>query len=368
MVGSADTLGPSPERFGWLFGPSDRPLDGSRLSESDFGDVSTFAFKHWQALPLIAPKIMNWGGAMFCKSSHASQLQDRWTSLYHFGRIQTRLCLRLVNAFQRARIRYVLLKGSAVRFSAYASPDQRVGKDIDIGVPPDRIDLAETLATDQGFVRAEWIANKKRFRRADPTLRAQVEARHYELGFLARRHAVTGLTAEDDAAIRRDLPTQYLWHEASDGRLCCYVSIDLHHAVSLDIGVTDMVKDARIVRHENQSLSIPSDAWLLFHLVFKLYWEGAHTYGKGGYQLADIAHVVRGMTAAEFGRFTKLLAAYRLEPAGYYVLRRLVSNLGMQVLPEIESFLDRLAVAPDEHDAMPVNDLGDMWPKLWGRR
>jgi hypothetical protein len=275
---------------------------------------------------------------------------------------------RLFERLERERIPYVLLKGSAIRFAAYASPLLRCGKDLDIGVPRRQIRRAEEIAIAEGFLPSQWNEKTKRFTIPDRALRSAVEAQHYELGFLVRRQTIVDLDPEDEAAIRRDLPSQFIWHETGDGRLACYVSVDLHHGLSLEMPVEPLVQKARQQAAGADSVPIPPLEWLLFHVIYKLYWEGVHNYGKGGYQYADLARLLPLTDEATFGRLIELLETTSLQPAGYYVLRRLPTDLKMDPRPEVRSFVDSLWEAPTGGDPMKLNDLGDMWAKLWGHR
>jgi hypothetical protein len=115
-------------------------------------------------------------------------------------------------------------------------------------------------------------------------------------------------------------------------------------------------------------VQVPPLEWTLFHLIYKIYWEGVHHYGKGAYQFADLARLVPSISESTFERLVQILAKCRLEVAGYFVLRRLSQNLGLSLQPEIERFLERTARPPLDRDPLQVNDLGDMWPKIWGAR
>jgi len=108
--------------------------------------------------------------------------------------------------------------------------------------------------------------------------------------------------------------------------------------------------------------------WILYHLIYKIYWEGVHHYCKGAYQYADITRLIPVTTKSVLERLLKLLDRYTLQVAGYYVLRRLKTNFGMILTPEIEEFLARTVQPPHNKEPRQLNDLGDMWPKLWGRR
>jgi hypothetical protein len=284
------------------------------------------------------------------------------------GRIQLRLCARLISEFQQRDIPYALLKGSAVRFAAYSDPKQRMGKDFDIAIPRRHLRRAEQAALDCGFHAAQWNPTIKRFYLADPILRAQVEAQHYELGFLVRRQVATAITPHEAAALRRDLDTQFIWHITDLNELACYVSIDLHHGLSLEVQVEPLVAQATVINWNGLALQLSPPEWILFHLIYKIYWEGVHNYGQGVYQFADLVRLMPTTTSATFARLLQLLEAYRLEAGAYFVLRRLKQNFALALQPEIELFLEQTAQPPLDQEPLQLNDLGDMWPKLWGVR
>jgi hypothetical protein len=108
--------------------------------------------------------------------------------------------------------------------------------------------------------------------------------------------------------------------------------------------------------------------WILYHVVYKLYWEGVHDYGKGLYQYADIIRLVPSLTPDQFRRFARLAARFNMEVGVHFVLRRLQSDFRLETSPEIAVFIERVAAAPRGRSPRQDNDLGDMWPKLWGYR
>ena len=359
-----------PDRLAWLFGAGEPPPDRSLASGDEFEEACGLLLDNWQVLPVTAPRLFAGASPALRKSASASAVRDRLASVQIFARIQLRIGARFVRALQDAKVPYALLKGSAVRFTAYDSPTDRCGHDIDIVTWPGCLRRAEEVALSVGFIPSQWSTPEKRFVRADPELRARVEAGHYELGFLVRRQAVDGLPAGTAQALRREAECHHLWHETGDGRLACFVSTDIHHALSLDLPADELLRTARDAVADDVSAPVPSPAWLAFHLVFKIYWEGVHTYRKGLYQFVDLQRQVRTMSDEDIAALLDLLALHRLEAAGYYVLRRLEIDFGEALPDRLIAFLDSQAFAPagDEVDARAINDLGDMWPKLWGYR
>lgn len=343
-----------------------RPALPDAPDAAEFRAACEFVLDAWQVAPAAAPALERWAGPELWKSEPPAQrVRDRVTGLRVLAGYQLTINRRLAAALDDAGIPHAQLKGSAVRFSAYDEPEQRVGKDIDLAVPRPLVRRAERVALGQGFVRSQWSPETKRFRRADPGLRKSVEARHYELGFLARRILASGLDDADAAAIERDLPHQYIWHQSPQG-LACYVTVDLHHGLSLDVTVDRLVQGA--TRHDagEWEVRLPSRAWQLFHLVFKIYWEGVHDYRTGGYQFADVARLAEDATAEDVEELAGILAGLRFEAAGHYVLRRLLSDLGMTLPDHLVDYIRKTGVAPADRKPLQRNDLGDMWPRLWG--
>jgi hypothetical protein len=355
-----------PDRFAWLLSTV-APVPESPDSV-EFEEACEFALASWQVLPAIAERLLAWGGRKFVEQEATRRIHDRLVSLDVLARIQLRLYDRLITSLQKRGIPYALLKGSAVRFSAYSDPRQRMGKDLDLAVPRRYLRDAQDVAHDCGFLPAEWSQSRKRFHAADPWLRTVVEAGHYELGFLVRRQAALDLTKEEDAAIRRDLDSQFIWHLTDDNEIACYVSIDVHHGLSLEVDVDALVEQSSPVDANGFVVQLPPAEWTLYFLIYKIYWEGVHNYGKGAYQLADLARLIPSTTESTFSRLVQILTRYNLEVAGYFVLRRLRQNLGLLLQPEIESFLEHAASPPPDREPLQVNDLGDMWGKLWGAR
>lgn len=355
-----------PGRFAWLLGTMDWVPEAPDSAE--FRSACEFGVSAWQVLPAIGERLLGWGGQPLAQEEAAQRVRDRMVSLDVLGRTQLRTFTRLIEAFQQRGIPYAMLKGSAVRFAAYPDPKQRMGKDFDVAVPRRFLHRAEQAAGDCGLVPAQWSPSKKRFHLADPVLRSMVEAQHYELGFLVRRQVATDLTEREGSAIRRDLDSQFIWHLTDENELACYISIDLHHGLSLEVNVEPLVDQATPVNWNGLAIQLPPPEWTLFHLIYKIYWEGVHNYGKGAYQFADLVRLIPATTELTFARLVRILETHRLEAAGYFVLRRLKQNFGLVLQPEIETFLEHASHGPPDREPFQVNDLGDMWPKLWGAR
>ncbi|HEU5320879.1 MAG TPA: hypothetical protein VFX28_08750, partial [Methylomirabilota bacterium] len=186
-----------------------------------------------------------------------------------------------------------------------------------------------------------------------------------ELGMLVRRVAVSGLDPATTATVRRIArDPSGTWHLLPDGRLACYVSLDVHRGLTGRITTEAMLRSRRACH----GVFVPSVAWCLLHAVAKLYWEGINAYRKGLHQYVDLLSLLAVATAADLDDFLGLLDAHELAVAAYYVLRRLDSAFAWPLPPSLAGRLRAQAVVDADRDPAEVNDYGDMWPKLWGYR
>lgn len=308
--------------FAWVLNADCTPPP-LNLVESDISPLCTLALDCWQVIPSIAPTVLGLAGSKHRDHPMVQRVRDKTVSVSTLAKIHWKLCKRLLLTLNEVSIPYALLKGTALRLVAYSDPQSRCGYDLDLAVPSRYLQKAEEVGKKLGFVSAEWDEGSKHFHKADPRRRLFVESQHFELGFMARRQIIRDLAVEDEEAIRRDLPTQKVWHQTDTGELACYITMDVHHRLSLDIPAAPLIQNANVMSLEQIPAKIPPIEWLLLHLIYKIYWEGVHNYGKGLYQYTDLAKLITRVTVTEFETFLNLLTEYNLEVAGYYVLRRL---------------------------------------------
>ncbi len=330
------------------------------------GELLRLLFASWQLLPSITDAQMDALCRVLAASDYA-RLQAARLALIAFAKVQIVACRPLLNALHEQGLNYSLLKGGATAFLLYPEPHMRGAWDIDIGVDRGDLKEAEALALKYGYVSAQQDRETNRFFRADTRLKASVEAAHYELGFLVRRFQITNLPPATVEAIRSEPFTHQYWFDTANDFPCCYASVDIHHAISLDIPLRDLLAHARTVSFGGDTLRVPDDAWLMAHLVFKIYWEGVHNYGKCLYEYADLVRLVPHISERDFDRMVEILTIYNLLAAGHYVFRRL-HLFGIEVPPRFAGFIRETGVPPLQADPIRINDLGDMWPKIWGRR
>ena len=353
--------------LGWLLGDG----SGTRpraMSPPEAAETCRFLRRNWRILPLTLPRLLEIPGAG--DDETVAELADIAESVQAWARLQIRYTGVVATELDGAGVPYALLKASALR-SFYPCPERRGAMDIDIAVPAAHLRAAEEVARAQGFLPAAYDRATGTFRLARPHERAIVEAQHYELAQLVRRQRVELPAATHQAVVRTMRHMQWhppSWHLTADGELACYLALDVHHGLSPEIPVTELVAGAQPGPPGPGQVRLPPTAWLALHLIYKIYWEGVHSYRKGGYQYADLIRILPHLDATAARELTGLLRRYHLVAAGYYVLRRLVGEFGLSVDAELEAFLEEAAVPPIGADPLEANDLGDMWPKLWGLR
>jgi len=351
----------------WLLGIADVP--SRRADERALGDACAFALTCWQILPCVWRRLVAWAGVGVTNSVVTQSVRDRLASVHTLARTQRLLLERYVTELDRRHVPYVLLKGSAVCAMAYEYMTDRCGIDIDVGVSKKWIRDAEKIALDQGFVQAEFDAQNKRFFLGTFRHRAAVEKQHYELGFLVREQVIVDLDERTKAAIRRDLTHQDPWHETDEHDLACYVTLDLHHGLSMTCTVDEAVASSSELIRNGLRLRVPSVPWVVFQLIEKLYLEGVAVYRKGGYQYADLVRLVAKIETPDALALIELLSKHALGVPAFYVLRRLPTEFGVELPAPVKQFIAGFGQTPERgQDAYKLNDLGDMWPKLWGYR
>lgn len=320
----------------------------------------------WQILPSLSEAQLRELDRILAPLD-AARLRSARLATTAFSRVQIAVAETFLKAIEASRIDYALLKGSATSRLLYPEPYMRTGWDLDIGVRRADLRRIEALAHDCRFVDAQQDPESGEFYRADPLLKAKVEAGHYELGFLVRRFEVVNLDPDVRAALRSDPWARRFWFDVDADAPRCYASIDVHHALSHDLAIEPLLTSAWRLKLPSGDVSVPDAAWLLIHLIFKIYWEGAHHYGKGLYQYADLVRLMPRVDAEAFGYVRQVLEEHRLGAAGYYVLRRL-PLFCVSLSREILSFLEEEKNPLNGSDPIMINDIGDMWPKLFGLR
>lgn len=331
------------------------------------GYHAQFAEMSWQVLPSYAERLLEWFGPEAYIGLYP--IAARAEAFRIFFRIQDQVLSEVVRTLTRAGLDYCLLKGTASRLNLYASADLRGGIDIDIAIPVDAGHEGRRLARSLGFVQSAWDERARTFVTATAEQRAWIDANHYELGFLIRRHAVEGLTEGEAIAIRQQMHLQpNPWHEIPDGGLGVWINLDLHTGLSHDIPAEPLMASSRAHQHRDFDVRIPSPAWQLFHTVYKLYWEGVFSYGKGIYQYADLCRLAPRLTSADVAEFKSLIERWRLEAAARYVLMRLQTDFRVHLPDALSELIASISRPPPHTKPQEENNFGDVWGKLWGFR
>lgn len=362
---------PSPtiesDRFAWTLGQTSPPREAVTASAIDA--ACAFVTGFWQVAPTIVPRLLEWAGDDRAAGAALDAVQDLAIATRALTRMQNLLCLRFARVLGAEDIPYVLLKGSAIRLVAYPHPEDRGGLDVDVGVPARHLAAAERIARRQGFVPASLDETGRHFFQVTAREKHLAERGHYELACLVRKQVVGSLDPEVAAAVRRSIGVLRPWHVTDAGEIGCYVTLDVHHGLCLDIDVDEAVATARTHRVAGGgTVNVPQPEWLLLHLIFKLYWEGVHNYRKGAYQYADIVRLVPRIRGKSAARLFGLLDEYRLQAAAHYVLRRVEPEFGVSLPKELGAYVASASIPPSGVFPTDVNDMGDMWPKIWGRR
>lgn len=336
-------------------------------SEADSAALVERLLGQWQLLPSLSAKLLDGSLSKMLTPADLQRVRNTRIAVACFARAQIVGTADFLRQLDRHGVGYALLKGAAAACLFYPERHHRAAWDFDLGVAWDDVARAEALALSCGFNQAQRDPERGRFVRADRELRAIVEESHFELGFLARRLEVTNLSAEERQAIREEAWAHQFWHDADSAAPWCYSVVDIHHKLSLDIELTELLAGARRLEVAGANVSVPDLPWFAAHLIFKLYWEGVHQYGKGLYQYADLIRLVPLLDKAIFAQLLEILETHYLVAGAYHVLRR-VPDFGVKLPRHIATFVTQAHTPPDGADPIDTNDLGDVWAKLWGRR
>ncbi len=348
-----------------LAGNETRPLPTA--TPPDSAKIVERLLECWQILPSLPEHIFQDWLSQFVNPDDHRRLHNARLAVTDFEKAQIAGNRQFLSSLAQHGVHHTLLKGAASACLLYPERHMRAAWDFDVGVGWNDLRDAEALALAAGFHQAQRDRDAPRFYRADRRLRAIVEESHFELGFLVRRLQVTNLSAETKAAIKAEKWCHQFWHDTDTDKPWCYAVLDIHHKLSLDIGLDDLLLTVTSVERGGERINVPDFAWFAAHLIFKLYWEGVHSNGKGLYQCADLVRLIPHLDEPTFDRLANILDTYNLVAGGYYAFNHL-ADFGIAPPPHISRFIDDAQVPPSGSDPIEINDLGDVWPKLWGRR
>lgn len=283
---------PGREDLDWLVGAT-APPPGRLASRLDLAGAAALAVGFWQVIGHTAPRIR---AASAWPEAEELDLLDAIAHAValHVG-LQERLLGRLGAALDDAAVPYVVLKGCALRRTAYAHPEHRGSWDIDLGVA--RRDLARTEAIVRalGFSPAIRERPSGRFIPAPVVFRAILEAHHYELCTMVREALVPDLDARDLAAVAdtRETLGNLLW-DVRGGAWIARTAIDVHHGLDDHLPIEPVLATARRVG----GLAVPAEGWLVVHAARTLWREIRREGARVLHHLGDLARLLPSEPAA----------------------------------------------------------------------
>ncbi len=347
---------------------STAPIDQFDLRNSliDDATVNRFCADNWQVLPHILKRLSKLRDKV-SGNLDWEILSNRALALQRHAELSVYVLDEVTNRMLAEGLDHCVVKGAAYRQEIYPEPSDRALIDVDLAITKPDVEAVEKILADCDFHQSKWDPSIRRFVKASESERLSLRNQHYELGFIVRRERYTALDSNEQEAIIAQLALDpNPWHLIDDSNLAAYINIDAHTGLSLDIPTIDLLREKRRPGKESSAFHVPPNHWLAFHTIFKLYWEGVHKYRKGAYQFVDLQHLLEQMSLAEFQKLETLLEQFNLTAAALYCLQRLSSSLGQNLDDYVLDFIDRSRSAPDGSDPMQANDLGDMWPKLFG--
>jgi hypothetical protein len=214
-----------------------------------------------------------------------------------------------------------------------------------------------------GYQPAQFDPAEGVFTRADLAFRDAVEAGHYELGFWMQYVELSDLDDLELAGFAGGLRGLAAIPRIAERTATIPVSVDVHHALALDLPAGDLLRRARRLAGDIP-LHVPPMEWLAFHALFKLYWESGRAYGDGLQNLADLARLLRAMRDEETGMLVDLVESHQLQAGGYFLMRRW-QDLGIRASDVVVRCLESWRHPPDGVTPERHHDIGDPWPRLF---
>ncbi|HKJ72899.1 MAG TPA: nucleotidyltransferase family protein [Alphaproteobacteria bacterium] len=320
----------------------------------------------WHVAPTTIPTFVERFGDQVSAPTHR-----RLSAISKAATIQGQLCREVAadvaDVFANRDIDLVALKGTANGFLAYADPAHRTGADLDFCVRPEDLDGAKDAMRAAGFWAGDYDAESQVFVPSDPKERERREDGHYALGFWVKMidlGEVDGDTADGFAVAGELLPFA---SEVSGRHVKTPVLIDIHHSVGAGVSAEDIMDRFKPHVWNSSEIYLPPCEWMAFHALLKLYWEGGQGYRKGFQYLADFARILPLMTEEELDGFIGLVEGHNLKAGGYYVMRRMPACIGIDFSDAMKDVLEQWSTPPGSETPASYNDIGDFWPRLFGR-
>ena len=338
----------------------------SDLTDGQAEDVADWIGAVWHVSPIAIPLFLEKFGRQVSEST-VKRLSAVAAAAALQGKVFREVAGEVARVFANRGIELVALKGTANAFLAYDDPMHRTGADLDFCVRPDKLDDAKEALRAVGFWPGDYDPEDAVFLPSDRAERTRQEDRHYALGFWVKMLDLGEVSAEaaDGFALAGELLP---FASQVDGRrVKTPVLVDIHHAIGSGVSAEDIMD--RPIEHvwNGTKIFLPPREWAAFHALLKLYWEGGQAYRKGFQYLADVTRIVATMSDEEQDVLVSLVEGYNLKAGGYYVLRRLPACMGVDLSDGVHDALDRWSSAPPGETPQSYNDIGDFWPRLFGR-
>jgi hypothetical protein len=305
----------------------------------------------WRNLPVLAPRMREWAG-----HGLPAQLQDRLEAVTATSAIRDAWTAEFAKRMNRNNIPYAIIKGVACGVLAYVDTQERASFDLDVAVPRPFVRAAQRIAEDCGFQPAQWDQATGTFHYPNYLMRSLTEASHFELGYLVRRQFLcTPADPQFKRLVSQCTRDQISLHVTEQGDVACYIGIDIHHGLALDIAVDEFVATALSKQFNGTPVKVISVAGALFHAVLKIYIEGS-AWGEGLHHYTDCIRLLAQADDTVAEQFSVLLAKYNFHGEAYRVLCRIPTDFFVQLPPAFLKIVEESASAGAQRP--------DMWEKL----
>jgi hypothetical protein len=337
------------------------------LTESQSEALADWIGCVWHVAPIAVPLLLETNGHQL-RPETRYRLEAIAAAASIQGKLFRQVAVEVAQAFADKSIDLVALKGTASGFAAYDDPAQRTGADLDFCVRPEALDDAKSVMRAVGFWPGDYDPETETFFPTDGADRSAHESYHYALGFWVKMldlGEVSPLAADGFRVAGDLLPFA---SEVTGLRVKTPVLIDIHHSIGAGIPANDILDRPAPHDWNGTRFLLPPREWMAFHALLKLYWEGGQSYRKGFQYFADFARIVPRMDEEEIDGFAGLVEGNNLRPGGYYVLRRIETCLGHEFPEPFGDLLDLWSVLRPGETPSSSNDIGDFWPRMFGRR
>ena len=341
------------------------PCD-SELTDDQAENLAGWIGAIWHVAPVAVPLFLEQFGGQISEET-VKRLSSIAAAASLQGKAFREVASDVARIFDSSDIDLVALKGTANGFMAYDDPAQRTGADLDFCVRPDKLDDSKKALKSVGFWAGDYDPENEVFLPSDGAERKRHEDKHYALGFWVKMLDLGEVSPEaaDGFAVAGELLP--FASQVRGRHVKTPVLVDIHHAIGSGVSADDIMN--RPVEHvwNGTKILLPPREWAAFHALLKLYWESGHNYRKGFQYLADIARIFSTMSEDEKEALISLVEGYNLKAGGYYVLRRLPACMETDFSDGFRNTLNGWSNVPPGETPQSYNDIGDFWPRLFGR-